>query len=117
MNRFIILQEFVKEIQAQFGQNSKGSRVMKTTQTGPDGKLQSEDERYEILMFLRIFFKDSIIDDQELLTKARVAHKSALRAYTVNKLFSIKELNLTNYARIFGLYKDTTRLPGAGGGE
>lgn len=43
---------------------------------------KTEDENYEILLFLRLFIKDAIRADQDLASLCKVAYNSALRAYS-----------------------------------
>ena len=54
VNRFKVLQDFTKEIQAHFKISKVGDRVFKKMDDS------GEDERYEILLFLRLFLKSYV---------------------------------------------------------
>lgn len=61
-SRFKCLQDFTKEI-CEETKVHKGTRVFKKK----DGDKSEEDERYEILLYLRLFLKDQLMTNNELV--------------------------------------------------
>ena len=60
MNRFLMLQEFSKYAQEKYHRVGKGTRVFTSAE------VEIEDEKFEILLFLKLLLKDTLKDNNEL---------------------------------------------------
>lgn len=60
MNRFKMLQEFAKYAQEKYNRIGKGTRVFTSAE------VEVEDEKFEILLFLKLLLKDTLKENTEL---------------------------------------------------
>ena len=60
MNRFKMIQEFAKYAQEKYNRIGKGTRVFTSAE------VEVEDEKFEILLFLKLLLKDTIKENTEL---------------------------------------------------
>mmetsp|Transcript_23460 Transcript_23460/g.23115 ORF Transcript_23460/g.23115 Transcript_23460/m.23115 type:complete len:101 (-) Transcript_23460:272-574(-) len=74
--------------------------------------IEDEDEKQEQVHALRALLRSTMMVERlKLVSMAQIARSSSTRAYTghsanMRHVFEIKNVNLTEYARSFGLYKD-----------
>ncbi len=79
-----------------------------------------ENEKFRKKYFFAIhplqrMIKSYLFKNRDNLLVARKAFKSSVKSYTTfmkshKEVFNVKQLNLTRYARSFGLYKETTKI-------
>ncbi len=106
-DRFKLLKEFEKAAQAQF-KDQAGELRFKLLKN-----IEDLDEQQEAIHRLRQIVRHTMAsnDSLNLINMAQIAKNSSTRAYTghaheMRSIFDINNLNLTEYARSFGLYKD-----------
>lgn len=63
---------------------------------------QEDDEKFEALIYLRVFIKDHLAQNNKLLSAANAANRSSIQAYahhphSLNEIFNLKKINLTNF--------------------
>jgi superfamily II DNA/RNA helicase len=98
-DRFKLMAEFGRLFRGEGGKNF--SRI-KT--------ISDPEEQQEELHSLRQFVKSKLLASPKLVSSSIVAKNSSLRSYAGHGfrnrfIFSVKKLNITEYARSFGLYK------------
>jgi hypothetical protein len=77
--------------------------------------IEDPDEKQECVHALRQMLTKLMVDDVPLREIARVSRSASTRAYAghsakLRKIFNIKALNLTEYARAFALYKTVAEV-------
>jgi hypothetical protein len=77
--------------------------------------IEDPDEKQESLHSIRLMLTRLMIEDIPFREMARVARSASTRAYAghgagLRKIFNLKSLNLTEYARSFALYKTVAEV-------
>lgn len=106
-DRFKLLRDFEKAAQETF-KDKKDQLKFKTLKN-----IEDPDEQQEAIHRLRQLVRHTMgtYEALNLINMAQIAKNSSTRAYTghaheMRGIFDINNLNLTEYARSFGLYRD-----------
>jgi ATP-dependent RNA helicase DDX31/DBP7 len=112
-----ILLKFVEEVNKLI-KEFKNTQIVIKPESYKDEVDENEKYRKKYLFAiypLQKVIKNYLFKDRDNLLFARRAFKSSVRSYTTfikfgKEIFNIKQMNLTRYARSFGLYKESTKL-------
>lgn len=106
-DRFRMLKDFERAAQDHFKMKGEELRFKLLK------NIEDPDEQHEAIHRLRQIVRHTMAsyDDLNLINMAQIAKNSSTRAYTghsheMRSIFDINNLNLTEFARSFGLYKD-----------
>jgi Domain of unknown function (DUF4217) len=109
-DRFTILREFEKQVQSAFKSKAEELRFKLLK------NIEDPDEQQEAIHRLRQIVRYTMASNESLnlINMAQIAKNSSTRAYTghsaeVRHIFDINNLNLTEFARAFGLYKNVAQ--------